>query len=143
MGVAPIVQLRRNTPMPASKYKRGEPTLKTNIPDSVRTPGKDDAAEYIQDNVIEKGRWPMDLTDIANEAGWSRQHIANTLDTYFTFKDNGQSEPKPETVALSGDRTPDRLAEDVVHLEIPPDIANPEEYVRGWFAGWLSRDDQT
>lgn len=119
---------------------KAEPRLKDHIPESVRTPGKDDAAEKIRE-IVDAGRWPMDLQDIAEESDWSRQHIANTIQAYFEFPGETESKNENGEAVRALKRTPDRLATDVVHLEMPADIVEPEEYVRGWFAGWLSRDD--
>lgn len=46
-------------------------------PDEQRTDARDEAADWIED------MWPATLSDIAEESGFSRQHIRNTLDTYF------------------------------------------------------------
>lgn len=129
--------------MPTSAYKNRTPELKANIPDSARTPGKDDAAEYIQSEVLDKGRWPMDLTDIADEAGWSRQHIANTLDSYFTFKENGNSlDVETITDELETDTLPVELVAEMGTIQIPDDVYDPMDFVRGWIVGWFARHSQ-
>ena len=129
-----------------ARQKPDRIALKDDIPSSERTPGRDEAAEYIQEEVIEKDRWPMDLTEIADEAGWSRQHIKNTLDAYFREVDNGTEEsvvetsddtPRTITKRVSGRKVQDEIARDVIYLEIPEDVNDPEDYVRGWFAGRL------
>jgi hypothetical protein len=102
----------------------------------VRTSGKDDAAEYIENEVLAKGRWPMDLVDIADEAGWSRQHIANTLDDYFTFVESGNGNDKEDVERTRVPMPPDDVSGERVYIEIPNDV-DEESYIRGYFAGWL------
>jgi len=121
--------------MPELRTKPDSIELKDSIPSNVRTPGKDDAAEYIQEEVVEKGRWPMDLNKIAEEAGWSRQHIKNTIDDYFIVGNGGEDETKSKVVETVS--VPDEIARDVIYLEIPKDVTDPEDYVRGWFSGRL------
>lgn len=127
--------------MPASQFKQGEPKRKENIPSDIRTPGKDEAADAI-DEIIESGRWPMDIKDIADEAGWSRQHIANTLEGYYQTEHVESDNGNENAVNSTKIRTSDKLAHDVVELDIPKDVTDPEDYVRGWFAGWMQRDEQ-
>lgn len=105
--------------MPAQKPKAIR--LKDSIPNNVRTPGKDDAAEYIQSEVLDKGRWPMDYSEMAEESGWSRQHLKNTIDAYFS-----------EETAKNGDAElqANRFQIDV---DVPADV-DAESYIRGYIA---------
>lgn len=57
--------------------------LKENITEDLRTEDRDAAAEFIQKEIIGENRWPMTRTEIAEESGWSRQHISNVLRHYF------------------------------------------------------------
>lgn len=50
---------------------------RVDVPPSERTEARDDAAEYIEE------MWPTTLTEIAEESGYSRQHVKNTLSRYF------------------------------------------------------------
>jgi len=70
---------------PDSKLRR-----KRNIPSDVRTQGKDEAANWIEKHVVEKDRWPMPKKTMAEESGWSRQHISNVLDQYFDVIEPGE-----------------------------------------------------
>lgn len=57
---------------------------KKSIPASNRTPGRDEAAKWIQEHVIDEDAWSeTTIKGISEESGWSRQHIANTLEMYF------------------------------------------------------------
>lgn len=58
--------------------------------DTNRTSGKDEVASYIVDEVVQQGRWPVDMTALADETGWSRQHVANTISHYFEGVDGGE-----------------------------------------------------
>lgn len=75
---------------------------KSAVPPSDRTEERDAAADWIEQNVIEQGRWPMTYTEIAEETGWSRQHISNTISDYFTTE-TSEAETDPEAPQEKGD----------------------------------------
>lgn len=67
------------------------------VPEEDRTPERTKAADWIEENVIEEGLWgEKTIRWIGEESEWSRQHIANTLDTYFEPADS------PEGLASEG-----------------------------------------
>lgn len=96
---------------------------KDSISKSVRTEGKDDAAETI-DAIIEAGEWPMDLSEIAERAGWSRQHIANTLEGYYE--------------AVEDDDTQEPRDHDGLQITVPDDV-DKMSYLRGWIDCYSQR----
>lgn len=111
---------------------------KSEVPESDRTAGKDAAAEFIEEEVLEKGRWPMHLTEIADlseeklgDDGWSRQHITNTINDYFEPVYDGGAGSNSQRV---GDG--ERLELDIV---IPEDVESRRDYVRGYVDGLLSQ----
>lgn len=57
------------------------------VPEGNRTEARDAAASWIEDEVLSEDRWPMTYTNMAEESGWSRQHIANTIENYFVEVD--------------------------------------------------------
>ena len=61
---------------------------KDNIPDEVRTPDRDKAAKVIDE------MWPAHLNEIADESGYSRQHIRNVLSHYYQTEE--RDEPQRE-----------------------------------------------
>lgn len=128
--------------MPASKYKTETPERKDNIPDSVRTPGKDDAAETI-DEIIESGKWPMDIKEIAEIAGWSRQHISNTIQAYYEIPGSDENETAVESngeeIAVPSPKDHD---ENVVYIDVPRNVDNLEDFLQGYFSGWLDGKEQ-
>lgn len=101
--------------MPAPHFdKSADIERKDPVPDDARTPERDDAADYIEE------MWPADLIEIADAAGYSRQHIRNTLDLYFNYK---------KSVPTGGD---------TLDIEIPiPDGVDGKSYARGYLAGRL------
>lgn len=59
------------------------------VPDDLRTTERDKAADWLEEHIIAEGRWSeTTIQDIAAESDWSRQHIANTLDSYFEPADS-------------------------------------------------------
>jgi len=118
--------------MTISEWKGQELTRKRHVPAEYRTDGKDEAADWLEEHVINAGRWPMDLSDIADEAGWARQHMANTLRDYF----------EPAGGDLRIDR-PDGGAAGTVSIEIdvPPED-DADAYLRGYLRGWLDAQEQ-
>lgn len=71
------------------------------VPDSDRTPARDDAADWIEANVVSEDVWPeWTISAIADEAGYSREHISKVLDLYFDPA--GQAGSGPLAEALGG-----------------------------------------
>lgn len=53
---------------------------KSEIPRDEQTAGRDKAADFIQTEILDKGKWgDMTVSEIAEEADWSREHIRQTL----------------------------------------------------------------
>lgn len=107
--------------MPAPTFdKNADLRRRDPVPEDVRTPARDEAAAYIED------MWPAHLQDIAAEAGYSREHIRNTLDAYFI---------------LEGDDTNGtgaRTDSETLTVEIPiPEGVEKTSFARGYLAGRL------
>lgn len=122
-----------------------------------RTPGKDEVAEYVQKEVVEQGRWPMNMTDLGEETGYSRQHVSNVINDYFVGVDEDKIEmgdpvdhsspmsaspgqprstPQDTTTPSSGQtksvfiRINNHIEE--IEIAIPEDVEHTETYVRGF-----------
>lgn len=55
---------------------------KASIRNSERTGSRDEVADWIEEHAADDwNEWTM--TDIAEEVGYSRQHVANTVEAYF------------------------------------------------------------
>lgn len=93
-----------------------------------RTEGKTEAADWIEENIISEGRWPVNLEDMAEESGWSRQHIAGTLRDYFEVAGGGFSISANEGRAH-------------IEFDIPGDVEE-DSYIRGYMRGWLDCKDR-
>lgn len=83
---------------------------KANIPEEDRTPDRDNAAEVIDE------MWPAALSEIADEAGYSRQHIRNVISLYYVTVEN----------------EPDEHSQTPKSITIPDDVENQEDYLLGW-----------
>jgi len=94
-----------------------------------RTTGKDEVAQHIVDNVINKGRWPVNMVDLADDTDYSRQHVSQVVDDYFNGVDDTTDEGfETETVFVKeGDVTNE------VTIRVPSD-AHKSSYVRGYLA---------
>lgn len=105
---------------------------KPHVPPGVRTEGKNDAANWIEEEVLNKGRWPMALTQMAEESDWSRQHLRNTLSDYFR--------PKGVREAIDAEGEPAVIDEDTgsLNIEVPTDC-DVESYLRGYLTGYRHR----
>lgn len=95
------------------------------IPSSIRTKGKDQAAKYIIHEVLSKDRWPMSYSEMAEESGWSRQHIRNVVSDYFST--GGETDSKETTVNAHGAS---------MSIEIPEGV-NTEDYLQGFIKGFI------
>ena len=96
--------------MPADNLVR-----KASVPERDRTPQRDDAADYIED------MWPEhSLREIAEESGFSRSHIQNTIDRYF--------EPADRQESHNGDTR-------TVEIDIPEGV-DEKAYLIGWINGY-------
>ncbi|MFB6197311.1 MAG: hypothetical protein ABEI52_03430, partial [Halobacteriaceae archaeon] len=60
-----------------------------------RTPDRDKVAQYIVENVIQKGRWPMNMTDLAEETEYSRQLVSEVVSDYFEGVDDNDQPSIP------------------------------------------------
>lgn len=114
--------------MKISQAKSHDIERKDHVPDDVRTKGKDEAADWIQENVIDEERWPMDMQDIAEEMGYSRQHVTNTIRDYF------EVEGAPIDLEISDGRAH-------IEFDVPPSD-DPDTYVRGYLRGWLDASER-
>lgn len=124
-----------------------------------RTPGKDEVAQYVLDNVIAEDRWPLNMTELAEETGYSRQHVSNVIADYFQGVDDAdQSTPtttrnsspmsaspnqQQQSQTTNPTDTNDRQEVKTVYvqqngqmleLEVPPDV-DQASYVRGYVDG--------
>lgn len=74
---------------------------KSNVPTDLQTPDRSDAADWIECHVVNGTRdWTeWTITEIADETGWSRTHISNTLEAYF----DAASDDDPILTALGMD----------------------------------------
>lgn len=61
------------------------------VPEENRTPDKDEAARWIEQ------LWPTTMTEIAEQSGYSRQHIKNTLVDYFEIDEDSGGQDIPHT----------------------------------------------
>lgn len=129
------------------EQQHGEIRRRDNIPDSLRTQGKDDAALEIESH-IENGNWPMTPSELAENSSWSRSHMRNVLDQYF--EPVGEAEERePETrerrervgrgheEKMDVDVRPGAEAKNAraVEIEIPPEVTNSIDYMRGYING--------
>ena len=73
-------------------------TRKPTIPDSEQTPMREKAAEWIEEHAADDWQnWTF--TKIADETEFSRQHIANTVQTYFQPTDGSSASPTKASVS--------------------------------------------
>lgn len=107
--------------MKLAELKKTEIERKTDIPDDVRTPGKDEVADYIEEEIIDAGRWPMDVIDIAEEVDYSRQHTTNVLKQYFA--------PAVET-ANDGEESEGEDCQSIT-ITVPEDVEDEQSFWRG------------
>lgn len=114
--------------MNITQLKQHDIERKQHIPAEVRTDGKDEVADWIESEIIDNGRWPMDMQDIAEEAGWSRQHVTNTIRDYFETKDGGA------TLSINDTRAQ-------IEFEVPGGV-DRQSYVQGYLRGWLDGTEQ-
>lgn len=134
-----------------SEHQPEEIRRRDNIPESIRTPGKDDAALVIE-NLIANGKWPMTPSDIAEESDWSRSHMRNVLDQYFERVPAGGGDTEEFEIAAerSGDETDSETVKKMdvdvrpsegggvtrtIEIEIPANVTNSIDYMRGYIDG--------
>lgn len=124
--------------MPEQQHE--EIRRRDNIPDSIRTPGKDDAALEIE-SAIANGDWPATPSELAEDSSWSRSHMRNVLDQYFEpvdesegGEDRRQREPSKK---MDVDVRPasERSGVRAVEIEIPANVTNSIDYMRGYVDG--------
>lgn len=120
-----------------------------------RTPRRDDVAEYVLEEVIPEGRWPMDMTQLAEETGYSRQHVSNVIQRYFVGVDENESATTTQTDTKPFSASPSQVDQQAttepkeisdsetvfvrvdgkmreVTIDIPSDVGDRSSYVRGY-----------
>jgi len=112
-----------------------------------RTPGKDEVAQYVVENVIQENRWPVYMVDLGEETGYSRQHCANVISEYFEGVDDtenntidlpdGAETEQPTPNDLQSERVFVEIngSYQQVYIDIPGDVENADSYVRGYLDG--------
>lgn len=117
------------------------PTIKA-LPDDIRTPQRDEVARYILNDVLPSNRWPMQMTELAEETGYSRQHVTNVVKLYFTDATE-TSEHESDAEMVDMDRV-DRqgIRADQLNIQIPDNVVNRESYVRGWVSGYTQGQNE-
>lgn len=120
-----------------SRYKMADIERRESVPADKRTPGKDVAADWIEENIVDKGEWPMDMQDLAEESDWSRQHVTNTVRDYFRpvgMEEAQDGADVARDVSTNGQRAR-------IEFDVPPDV-DRESYVRGYLRGWVDGKDE-
>lgn len=126
-----------------------------------RTEGKDDAFQSLEE-LRRKGEFHgRPVEDLAEEIGWSEQHVRNVLKEYYGESEDkrpaeeeekevrgdvaesyagpgGKPEPDPEPQT---DLAQAMEFVEVVEIKIPSDV-DKESFLRGYVAGYLKRDQR-
>lgn len=124
--------------MPEQQHE--EIRRRDNIPDSIRTAGKDDAALEIE-SAIANGDWPATPSELAENSSWSRSHMRNVLDQYFEpVESEGGSETQDrrepvEKMDVDVRPASERSGVRAVEIEIPANVTNSIDYMRGYVDG--------
>jgi len=76
------------------------------VPDRDRTPDRDEMADWIDSHIVQGDwDWPeTTISEISDAAGFSREHVARVLDTYFEPASGGQSEVLSEIAMAAVDQ---------------------------------------
>lgn len=107
--------------MKLSELKKTDITRRDE-PAGNQTAGKDEVADYIENEIIEEDRWPMDIIDIADEVDYSRQHTTNVIRQYF----------RPVDADCETSETEDTQETDgSVTITVPDDIDDEQSFWRG------------
>lgn len=110
-------------------YTRKFIVRKESVAEDKRTPGKDDAADHIAE------LWGLSLSEIAEQTGYSRQHIKNALDDYYDLYDEPPANV-PDDEIIHPDAEPEpKTNSDNPGSELPidiPDDVDRESFVKGW-----------
>jgi len=101
------------------------------VPDDKATPAKADAADKIEE------LWGLNLSQIAERSGYSRQHIKNALDDYFSLYEEPPGnadviEPQPPE-SFEPDE-PEQPKNPINGVEIP-DGVHANSYLKGLSIG--------
>jgi len=76
------------------------------VPDSERTPDRDEMADWIESHIVE-GDWNWSettISEISETSGFSREHVARVLDAYFEPASGGQSEVRAQIAMAAVDQ---------------------------------------
>lgn len=102
--------------------------------DQNRTEGLDEVAQYVVDEIIAKGKWPVQMTEIAEETGYSRQHCSNCISRYFRGANQTQDQEQTQPAEIRIAYVKNGTGIEKLEIEIP-DRVDPDSYVEGYLAG--------
>lgn len=112
--------------MNVSDMKRYDLRRRNRVPVEGRTKERAVASNWLETELVDKGRWPVELVQLADESGWSRQHIKNTLDYYFEpVRDEQVDDVQTEIIQHDNGR---------IQIDIPADV-DKVSYLRGYLDG--------
>lgn len=117
--------------MRAVDLKEHDLQRKKFVASDYRTDERDRAADWFEQEILDKDRWPLNLSQLEEESEWSRQHIKNVLDHYFEVVDE-ETGAKSEVTGrpvIDGERVE-------LSVTIPGDV-EVEAYLRGFIAGYV------
>lgn len=131
--------------------------------DRKRTSSRDEVAQYIQEEVVDKDRWPMNMTDLAEETEYSRQLVSEVVQDYFVGVDETEDrEPMPTNQDNPMTASPDFSQQPAtipdgegsqiyvmvngqyqqMQIDVPDDVEHQNEYIRGYLDGLQSSTTQ-
>lgn len=104
-----------------------------------RTTERDETAQWLLENVIETGEWPLSYNELAERSEWSAGHFRNTYERYFEAADStGDSQRTQSSTASAASEGGDSVRRELT-INVPSDV-DEESFMRGWIAGRNARE---
>lgn len=106
-----------------------------------RTTERDQAAEWLIENVIEEGEWPLSYGELAERSDWSAGHLRNTYERYFEPADDDSRDGGAAAVAATDAGA--TLNTGNMSIDVPDTVTDMPSFIAGISVGYkLAKDEE-
>lgn len=113
--------------------------------DPGRTTEKDRAAEWLIENVIEAGEWPLSYNELEERSDWSAGHFRNVYTYYFEPADSGGGGGTALDAATAAGATGSGETFNTrgMTIDVPDTVSDMPSFIAGISVGYkLAKDEE-
>ena len=119
----------------------GDQRAITNSPG--RTAERDKAAQWLIENVLDEGLWPLSYGKLAEMSDWSAGHWRNTFERYFEAADTGHETEVDMAASTSAGTAAETLNTGNMSIDVPDTVTDMPSFIAGISVGYkLAKDEE-